>query len=421
MGVTRLFCTPDAAAAEAAHGRGRIGVALHHTGSPDLPGLGAGLADAVRRRLPDAPSQVAWDFLAIALSVFAADRFVPRAGADDVWTRVLHLEIAVRDPAVWNPLAARIASAVRFLTGDIWSIVFVSGGAEAPVVSPKLTDRNAVCLFSGGMDSLLGAMSLQAAGCRPLLVSQGSPKEIGPQKRLAMHLQLDADRFEGRVREVWRPPYEPSTRSRSILFFAYGALAASALRVPEVVVPENALIAVNPPFTRRRAGSLSTRTTHPYFMSEMDKIWAAAGLGVRLRNPFAAVTKGEMLAAVGGAGISEIVSGSYSCGKGKRLNRQCGRCVPCLIRRASFHAANVEDQTNYRWPDLARVGKADDVFATRIAVARHAAMAGGDLERWAAMAGPLPADKDARRDVVDAVGRGVAELGSFLAAIPWPR
>src|SRR5690606_15445410 len=131
-----------------------------------------------------------------------------------------------------------------------------------------------------------GAIRLQELGRSPLLVSQGSPKEVGPQERLAQALGLAFNRFEGRVNERWRQPYEPSTRGRSILFFAYGVVAASSCGLTRVHVPENGLIAINAPLTRRRIGSLSTRTTHPHFMGELNAIFADCGLGVELHNMF---------------------------------------------------------------------------------------------------------------------------------------
>lgn len=421
MGITRLVATPDAAAAAAANRAGAIGVGLYHTGSPDLAGLGANLPMVAQRMLPQAPSQTAWDFLSIALAVFAADRFIPRADAEDTWTRVIALDIAVAERARWQPLAERLAAALRFLTGDIWSLTFQEAGQDRPVVQGRFTNRDCVCLFSGGLDSFLGAISLQNDGRRPLLVSQGSPKEITPQKFLTRALGLEDHRFEGRVSERWRPPYEPSTRARSILFFAYGAVAASALNVNEVIVPENALIAINPPFTRRRTGSLSTRTTHPHFLAELSAVWAAAGLNIALVNPFAATTKGEMLAAANLPNLPQLAAASYSCGKGKRLNAQCGRCVPCLIRRASFHSSGVADSTPYKWVNLAQSATSDDVLATRTAVARYDRMRSArEVERWAAMAGPLPRDKATRDALVAAVGRGVEELKQFLATFRWP-
>jgi 7-cyano-7-deazaguanine synthase in queuosine biosynthesis len=311
-----------------------------------------------------------------------------------------------------------LAEALRFLTGDVWHLNFRAGGLACPHVQGRLHDRDAVCLFSGGLDSFLGALAALNGGARPLLVSQGSAKEIGPQQRLAAALGLEAHRFEGRVAERWRQPYEASTRARSILFFAYGALAATGCGIRKVLVPENALIAINPPFTDRRMGSLSTRTTHPHFLSRLNAIWAAAGVEAELHNPFFSTTKGEMLAQGHHPSLVNLAAQTYSCGKGKRANGQCGRCVPCLIRRASFHAAGMRDGTPYL-NDLRASSQHDDVLAARHAVAAHAGDDPADLGRWVARAGPLPADAATRTLTVDAVGRGLAELGALFGTVRW--
>lgn len=417
---TRLVATPDAGRAAAAHlNNHTIGVALFHRGGPALPGLGANLPMAVRRDLPRPPSSMAWDFLSIALAAFAADRFVRRAASEDGWTRVIALEVAVQNPLLWHPQSGRLAAALRFLTGDIWYLSFVDGGSAPPAFQPKLTDRDAVCLFSGGLDSLLGALNLLEDGQRPLLVSQGSSKEISPQKELCKMIGMDAHRFDGRVNEKWQPPYEGSTRGRSLIFFAYGILAASALGVSEVIVPENGLIAINPPLTRRRLGSLSTRTTHPHFLSELSDVFHAVGIRVSLRNIFEDKTKGQMLSACHHPQIETLAGASYSCGKGKRRNGQCGRCIPCLIRRAAFHASGVRDRTTSYFVDIQSSQSHDDVLSARIAVAQLSRMNAQELERWVAMSGPLPADHRRRTAIVQAARDGLVEVSNFLNSIRW--
>jgi 7-cyano-7-deazaguanine synthase in queuosine biosynthesis len=356
--------------------------------------------------------------MSIAMSVFAADRFVTRSGSPNGWTRVIGLDVAVVDPAPWTAVSSKLADALRFLTGDVWHLSFRAGGRACPPIQRRDHDRDAVCLFSGGLDSFLGALAVLNGGGRPLLVSQGSTKEIGPQQRLATALGLEGHRFEGRVAERWRRPYEGSTRARSILFFAYGALAATGCGIRHVLVPENALIAINPPFTDRRMGSLSTRTTHPHFMSRLNEIWAAAGVDAELCNPFFATTKGEMLARGHHPRLIELAASTYSCGKGKRANGQCGRCVPCLIRRASFHAAGMHDGTLYL-NDLRPSSRNDDVLAARHAVAAYGGANQRDLCRWVARAGPLPADPPTRALTVDAVGRGLGELESLFGTVRW--
>lgn len=414
MVTTHVVATSDAARAEAAHqpARGHVGIALYHVGRDKLPGVGHTLPHAVTF-LPNPPSRAAWDFLSIALAVFATDKFVLRDTAEDCWTRVIDLEVAVVDPAPWDAQAERIGRALRFLTGDIWTVRFSAGGLAAPTFQPKLTDRDAVCLFSGGLDSMLGAMRLVEEGRRPILVSQASPKEGPPQKYLAERLGLTDHRFEGKATERWAEPYELSSRARSILFIAYGVLAADGL-TPTLVVPENGLISINPPLTPRRLGSLSTRTTHPYYVSELNGILASAGIGIALANPFGLMTKGEMLAGCAHKDVAKLAIYSYSCGKGKRKNQQCGQCVPCLIRRASFLRAGVADTTPYAVEDLSKAAANDDVQAARLAVER---LKTRNLDRWAVESGPLP--ESLRAEYVDVVRRGLGELGELLGAIRW--
>jgi 7-cyano-7-deazaguanine synthase in queuosine biosynthesis len=293
---------------------------------------------------------------------------------------------------------------------------FHTGGRAPPDFAPRLTDRDCACLFSGGLDSLIGAMNLVAAKRRPFIISQASPKEGTVQAYLADRLGLKDHCFEGRVIERGREPYEPSSWARSLLFFAYGTLAASSLG-GELIVPENGLISINPPLTRRRVGSLSTRTTHPHFVSSLQAVLNAVGLGVTLGNPYATQTKGEMLAQCQDPQITKLAHLSYSCGKGKRLNQQCGVCVPCLIRRAAFHAAGLRDRTPYHAPNLALAVDNDDVQAARLAVAQFATR---NVARWAAEAGPLPGNPTRHGALIDTVRRGTEELRTYLNSVAWP-
>jgi Queuosine biosynthesis protein QueC len=415
VGVIRILATPSAARATAAQARGDLGVALYNMGGPQLPGLGHTLPHSVRK-LAQPPSVRGWDFLSVALAVFAADRFVMRGESSDAWTRTIALDVELVDPDPWTAQAKPFADALRFLSGDIWYLRFHTGGQAPPNFAPRLTDRDCACLFSGGLDSLIGAMNLVAAKRRPFIISQASPKEGMVQSYLAEKLGLKDARFEGRVIERGRDPYEPSSRARSLLFFAYGALAASNLG-GELIVPENGLISINPPLTRRRIGSLSTRTTHPHFVSSLQAVLNAIGIGVTINNPYATMTKGEMLAQCQHPQIAALAHLSYSCGKGKRKNMQCGVCVPCLIRRASFHAAGLKDATPYYAPNLALAADNDDVQAARLAVAQ---LATRNVARWTAEAGPLPTDPARHSALIDTVRRGTEELRTYLNSVAWP-
>ena len=130
------------------------------------------------------------------------------------------------------------------------------------------------------------------------------------------------------------------------------------------------------------------------------------------------MTKGEMLKDCSHPDIETLAAISYSCGKGKRLNGQCGRCVPCLIRRASFHASGIEDKSGYKTV-IEHSKTNDDVMAARIATKRAAKESQIDLARWSMRSGPLPADMARRNKIVGAVSRGLTELGSYLDGVKW--
>jgi len=369
---------------------------------------------------------VSWDFLSIALAVIAADHGCLRKGSADGWTRQIELSVAVQSPMTWRPHAAALEKALCFLTGDVWTIEFEGGG---PIPPPRAKRRrrgqkrpsgDAVCLLSGGMDSLVGAIDLVDQGKTPILVSQRASGDSDRQRAFARaigpgltHLQLS---------HAARPPgtAELSQRARSIIFLAYGLLAASALRASEtatpvqLVVPENGFISMNVPLTNLRIGTLSTRTTHPYFLRQIQSIWAAVGLDVEIRNPYQFRTKGELLAECRRQDLlQKLACQSTSCGRfGRYGYKHCGRCIPCLVRRAAFLRWGHPDETAYKFADLHAHRNFDDVRSLAMACLRVQAEG---IDRWAAGAISF-AELDDPTPFAQTVGRGIDEARSLLQA-----
>jgi hypothetical protein len=418
--MTYVLASPRPAIVRAANRGDTRGILLYGTGSTRMPGLGRSLVES-SLGLPAEVPTVVWDFLSIALAVFATDRFVVRDSAPDRWTRIITLDVEIADPEPWQSEIPAIASLLRFLTGDIWHIQLLPNGARPPKTRRRELRHDCASLFSGGLDSLVGALDLKVEGRLPLLVSQATPKEGEIQSRLASAIGLDGSRFVGKANERFSGPYEHSQRARSILFIAYGVLAAAALaasqgnRDVELVIPENGLISLNPPLTRRRLGSLSTRTTHPFFLHSLQEVFKNVGIAVRMVNPYHFVTKGEMLVNCAATDLKKLAPISYSCGKGKRINMQCGRCLPCLIRRAAFHSSGIADRTEYYADDLTQEASSDDVHAARMG----SLLSKSDVERRVTLSGPLPNDKLIYDQFVNVAARGLAELGDFLASFKW--
>lgn len=395
-------------------------------GRVSTPGCGrvGGLVPAVVKRLGLAPTERAWDFTSLALSVVAADEAVTRSNSPDGWTREIDLTVAVAAPAFWNSQKPELVRALEFLTGDIWSLVFVPGGYIPPTVPdarPRAEDS--ICLLSGGMDSLIGAIDAVNTGRRPLLVSQKAKGDSADQIAFAklispntLHLQLSHHA---------RPPgpSERSQRARSIVFLAFGVLAASCLDITQngapvdLLVPENGFISQNVPLTPLRTGSLSTRTTHPFYFRELQKVLDAAGLLTKIINPYEFKTKGEMLRECRDqALLDRLAWNSTSCGRYSRTGFQhCGRCVPCQVRRGAVAAWGKLDTTKkgYKYDPLGqrdrRHAQFDDVRSVAMAidvVARYGvdSLIGGTMNR------EMIGDVAPYRDVVR---RGIEELAAL--------
>jgi len=389
--------------------------------SPDTEGVGhvaLGLQTKIRREKL-APSVEAWDFATIAAAVAAADKAVLRSSSTDGWTRMIDLTIALAEPAVWNGRREELERMLGLLTGDFWSLRFQSGGAKPPKPpKPVKRDADCVCLLSGGIDSLVGAIDLVADGKKPLFVSQVVRGDKDAQTAFAAALGGGNDRHCQWSYAVSHPgDSELSTRARSIVFFAFAALAAAGVpstktQPVEIVVPENGFISLNVPLGPGRIGSLSTKTTHPQYMSAVQEIWNAIGINATLVFPYRESTKGEMLQhCANQERLLSLIGRSTSCGKGGRINRHCGTCIPCLVRRAGFLEAGLRDTTTggYKYTDLADSGSRD-VAAAAAAYLRYQ---DEGVRRFAgaALSFASYAEREKHESVV---ARGMDELGRLL-------
>lgn len=371
------------------------------------------------------PAARAWDFLSLALAVSVADVAGHRSDSPDGWTREFQLEVATNDPTVWNSNRPLIEKLLAFLTTDKWAVTFREGGlSPAPPRQEVRPEEDCVVLLSGGLDSLVGAIDLSTSGARPFAVSHTVRGDAQNQRDFAhmiggglRHLQINHNA------DAPDPEGMPSQRARSIAFLAYGVLAATTLKryrdgdVVTLYVCENGFISINPPLTGLRLGSLSTRTTHPVFLNLVQQLLDAAGLRVKLANPYQLKTKGEMLDECKDQGLLRTYArASVSCGRYKTFNyRQCGRCVPCLVRRASFQKWGVKDDTEYVYADIGRDDEEhaafDDVRAVAMALVEVRAT---NISDWIGTALSTAALGNVD-DLEAMVERGLAELGALLA------
>jgi hypothetical protein len=282
---------------------------------------------------PVSPANV--DLVRLATAVYAADRSVPRAIGRMNWSqRQMELTVPVNDPAAWESVRDDLESLLAFLSGDAWHLTFRLGRPPKEAIA-KLDHSQVgkVVLLSGGADSAIGALRGRSEQIGHMLVSHVGATTVSPiQREVAKqirdlipgganqeHTQIT---FSRAIRQPggfeFRDEY--STRTRSFLFLALGLAVASIAAVP-LWIPENGFASLNPPLGADQRGSLSTRTTHPWFLSELSRIGTAAGAHAPVENPFAASTKGEMFRwaadLLGDEAASIFLSSTDSCVDGQ--------------------------------------------------------------------------------------------------------
>ncbi len=246
-----------------------------------------------------------------------------------------------------------------------------------PEDSTPVGEIDAVCLFSGGLDSLTGVVDLleedtdrrlcllshhegdQASTAQQALLAE-LQRHYGATRLVSRRLFLrpaPANQSQARPLPALR---ENTTRARSLLFLSMAlGMAASVSPTTPVYIPENGFIGINVPLTRARSGSYSTRTTHPHFVALLSEAARTVGVSNPIVNPFRLKTKGEILNETRNAALLQrLAPRSISCSHPEaaryvqRPQGNCGYCFPCLIRRASMASVGWDSATDYAWDAL---------------------------------------------------------------------
>jgi 7-cyano-7-deazaguanine synthase in queuosine biosynthesis len=325
------------------------------------------------------PSETAIDLSILAALLTAADTRVSRGDTQDKWTREIDLHVPVSDPSLWTAQKFLLVKILNFLTGDRWDLHF-----RPRIPSQRVLKRAAhklrtahptsICLLSGGLDSFIGAVDLLASAEVPLFVSHYWDGITSKHQTYCVDALTKkfagkrVDNIRARVGfphdTVAKSDSENTLRARSFLFFSLAALAADAAGGGMTIhVPENGFISLNVALDPLRLGSLSTRTTHPYYMARFNELLHGLGIKTSLENRYRHMTKGQMIASSSDkAFIAKEARNTMSCSapakyrfakdESLRKPQHCGHCVPCLIRRAAFLAGLGKDDTSYTIPNL---------------------------------------------------------------------
>jgi len=324
------------------------------------------ITDAMAERLPEAVV----DLVEIAALVYVADQMAIRTGTvkfdyADRWRRRFRFEVAVREVDFWEQEKVRqsLERTLSFLSDDHYEFVFTA--RRDPAMFSEYLDMKSraasaevdtVMLFSGGLDSLAGAVDeILVEKKRTVLVSHRPVKHLATRQRELVTELVSLQK--GSRQKPWQVPVsvhkigeydreEFTQRSRSFLYASIAAAVAHSLKIDRIRFYENGIVSINLPLCGQELGGRATRTTHPKVLDGFGELFSLVlNRKFRVDNPYLWLTKQDVVQRLNEVGYPELCGQSISCTHTRMTTSSqshCGICSQCISRRAATLGAGLE-------------------------------------------------------------------------------
>lgn len=298
------------------------------------------------------------DLLEIAAFVYVADQIEHR-GANDVesmgahWRRRLRFKISVREIELWRSpeMNDALSELLSFLSEDEYEFVFTKY-ERPPAIESYLNFADyddarppeAVALFSGGLDSLGGAVQQVVRNGEPsVLVTHESTAKFRNRLR-TLRAMIDAaatgpapQYVTVRINKKDLGEKEYTQRSRSFLYASLAVVVARMAGLETIRFYENGVVSLNLPLSPQIVGSRATRTTHPKVLRSMGRFFSlVSGVEFAVENGFIWKTKADVVKQLVDDGHGSMVPWSTSCTHTWEVSNakpHCGKCSQCIDRR----------------------------------------------------------------------------------------
>lgn len=306
------------------------------------------------------------DLLELAAYVFGADRCVSRGRIDAVeyhsWSRDINIVIKVRDFDFWSDVKVteNLTDVLRFMMGDNGLTVTFQPNHSTPPsglfdneqFKPHISEKGLkVGLFSGGVDSLAGALNMLESGPETLMLAchQSNNTTKKTQRKLCQALE---HRYPNRIQPYafqcslhGKRAIDETQRSRSFLFTAIAYSLATSHAESCFYIFENGITSINLPRREDLSNARASRTTHPQTIAKLQKFYSLlSGKDFKIYQPFFNKTKGDVMELVCQI-APELLSSSVSCSRAsfaKGDSTHCGKCFQCVDRRLAAFSKGLE-------------------------------------------------------------------------------
>lgn len=314
------------------------------------------------------------DLLQIAAYVFCADRLTNRGERRSVnnaaWARSFKFNIPVIDIDFWcrTDVQNKLNAALKYMTGDrMYSFVFTKTKMDAlekeraqqslfskEYLSPNEAEKTDIMLFSGGLDSLAGAIErLSEYPERKIcLVSHKSNNVVmNIQKNIIDYLQKTYGKrvlsygFECHNKKL-APSKEETQRTRIFLFTAIAFAICNCYEKKELYIYENGVTSLNFPKQTDVFNARASRTTHPKTIGLLKEFYELFDPSFQIITPYYNKTKTEIVVLFKKYHQEKILSSAVSCSSSR--NRpvtmpHCGCCSQCIDRIFAVYAAGLQE------------------------------------------------------------------------------
>ncbi|QNL48136.1 hypothetical protein H8S90_15125 [Olivibacter sp. SDN3] len=325
------------------------------------------------------------DLLEIAGYVYAADRMIGRGANDSLeyhsWSRQLDFFIKVRDVSFWSrpEVSKSLSEALVFVSGDLeYTFKFQEGGTDFGQVSLydneaiqlEKKENSIICLFSGGLDSLAGALEILTKTDKNLILVSHRSNTTGVSKIQKGIYGLLQNDFPNRIQ--YFPFYcnlhlhgeravEETQRTRIFLYTTIAYALSTLASEKDIYVFENGITSLN--FSKRAdlINARASRTTHPKTLQLFENFYSVVGGEHRpIIHPFLYNTKTDIFKKIESAGKINYINSTISCTKtflrfeNNSQATHCGGCSQCVDRRLAAFASGLEDFDAIYDVDIAR-------------------------------------------------------------------
>lgn len=351
------------------------------------------LTDRMWKKLPERVQ----DLIEIAAIVYAADQSCKRLGGvtldyGDKWYRTFRFELGVRDAAFWmrKDVQDCLTDTLSFVSEDNYEFVFfhttlpeVPEYLEFKSGQPDPEPVERVILFSGGIDSLAGAVDEVLVNKRRVaLVSHKPVRHLAKKQRelvaeiakRAGDPQLRPVHFPVEANRIGKVGGDATQRTRSFLYAAMAGAVAEYFKLKQILFYENGIVSINLPLCAQEIGGRATRTTHPQTLDGYGRLFTMVmGVPFSVENGLLWETKEDVVRRLHNAGHADMILNTLSCSHTRQFTLQrpqCGHCSQCLSRHVAALGAglgNDDPATGYRKDVMAgpRKKDADRILAER--------------------------------------------------------